>query len=438
MRLLHTTKPIFGEFFDSQVPEYCILSHRWGEGELQYSDVRDRQWRPGSQAYKKLYGACWLASQRGFDWIWIDTCCIDKTSSAELTEAINSMFNYYSKARLCLAYLSDVPGSTTCHAHHPKRSRVDYLRESVWFSRGWTLQELLAPAHLEFFDQDFRFIGSKAQMSQVISDITGIASKYLDGRRRVNDASIATRMSWASDRETTRLEDQSYSLLGILGVNMPLLYGEGNSAFLRLQQQLLENSDDESLFAWTCDSAHDDEPFGLLAESPHNFRHSRNVRQTRVTGDPRQSNTWTSGCVEYTQGYKDEHDFLEYEGSIPINCKRRSVFHDGKEEKTVAVRLRKVKGTWYRFYCNRFWYTSERFSAQNFQTFAVAQPNCITTPRLSCRSQHDMISVVRSRMQQERHEVVKRRQRKEGLKVLKWTYPFAIPIAKALLERIGD
>lgn len=404
MHLLNTTTFTFGEFFDSQVPVYCILSHRWGNDEVDHAQIRDQRVRPETQGYRKVYGACQLASQREFDWIWIDTCCIDKTSSAELTEAINSMFDYYSKARLCIAYLNDVANTPNRDQRAVQRRRMETLRRSAWFTRGWTLQELLAPTHVEFFDRDFRFIGSKAQLSRALSEITGIASRFLDGRYRIHDASVATRMSWASNRETTRLEDQAYSLLGIFGVNMPLLYGEGKRAFFRLQQQILEHSDDESIFAWIAEGAHDDEPFGMLAESPRNFRWSQYVRQIRLTGDTGPPCSWTSRGLQFSRGYEDDSCQLGYSGKVPIACRRLL----GKKPMTVAVWLRKIHGSWYRFFCGRFHYTTEKLWEGSFQTFYIPQPNLTATPRLQWRRQKEMTALVRDRMRQGSHQYEKR------------------------------
>lgn len=201
---------------------------------------------------------------------------------AELTEAINSMFNYYRDAKLCIAYLSDVPSYRSQSKIHSRPDCLQSFKKSVWFSRGWTLQELLAPKHLDFYDRDFKFIGSRSNLSQLVSVVTGIDPKYLNGRSKLNEASVATRMSWASKRQTTRSEDEAYSLMGIFGVNMALLYGEGKRAFFRLQQQIIEYSDDESIFAWICPEAGNQEPFGMLAESPRNFQWSRDVYHVRV------------------------------------------------------------------------------------------------------------------------------------------------------------
>ena len=173
-------------------------------------------------------------------------CCIDKTSSAELSEAINSMFRWYEKAKVCYAYLSDVSGDANL------KKDVSEFVGSRWFTRGWTLQELVAPKSVLFYSRRYtgwHFLGTKEDLCDHISAVTGIDTDTLYGAG-LELASVARKMSWASHRETTRVEDTAYCLLGIFDVNMPLLYGEGKKAFLRLQEEILRSSYDYSLFAW--------------------------------------------------------------------------------------------------------------------------------------------------------------------------------------------
>ncbi|KAK1750200.1 hypothetical protein QBC47DRAFT_266431, partial [Echria macrotheca] len=155
------------------------------------------------------------------------------------------------------------------------------FRSSRWFTRGWTLQELIAPKRVEFFDRDGNFLGDKSFPSafvKMLGEITGISVDVLLGKLHPGQLSVSTRMKWAAHRKTTRPEDTAYSLLGLFDVNMPLLYGEGaHRAFLRLQQQILQNTDDQSLFAWTLTKEEHAEPdalYGLLARSPANFHRS--------------------------------------------------------------------------------------------------------------------------------------------------------------------
>lgn len=171
--------------------------------------------------YSKIHDFCTLARKDGLNWAWIDTCCIDKRSSAELTQSINSMFAWYGKAHTCYAYLKDVG---------PQKK----WRESGWWQRGWTLQELIASPNVIFCNQHWHKFGTKAEMAKQIEIITGIPSAVLLDESNSMRYCIAQRMSWAVGRDTTWIEDRAYSLMGLFRINMPLLYGEGEKAFQRL------------------------------------------------------------------------------------------------------------------------------------------------------------------------------------------------------------
>ncbi|KAK5126007.1 hypothetical protein LTR85_011362 [Meristemomyces frigidus] len=255
MRLLNTTTLRLEEFemgYDgSRRPEFAILSHRWAKDEVTYQDML-RGPRADTAGYRKLYSLCRFARGKGAKWIWCDTCCIDKTSSAELSEAINSMWSYYRNATACYAYLGDLPAAMYRAAKiwvrdanrdkgHMRLSAeaTQTLAGSAWFTRGWTLQELLAPKYVLFLNRDWVPLGTKAEMAGEISEITGIPARYLRSPERISEASVAMRMSWVSRRVTTKYEDMAYCLLGIFDVNMPLLYGEGKKAFMRPQLEII-------------------------------------------------------------------------------------------------------------------------------------------------------------------------------------------------------
>ena len=239
MHLLDTSKFELHEFQSNDIPDYAILSHRWSAEEVSFRDLQDRR-GPGLAGFAKIKGCCAQAASDGWQYVWIDSCCIDKSSSAELSEAINSMFQWYRDAEVCYAYLADVPEDTDDPC-----SPDSFFRKSKWFTRGWTLQELLAPSTVVFFNRGWIEIGTKSSLYDTIVSITGI--KHL---ANFEEACVAQKMSWASRRETTRLEDMAYCLMGLFGVNMPPLYGEGENAFRRLQLEILNKMDDESLFAW--------------------------------------------------------------------------------------------------------------------------------------------------------------------------------------------
>jgi Heterokaryon incompatibility protein (HET) len=249
MRLLNVRRLELESFVSSDVVKYAILSHTWSKEEITYEDMKsgDRTIVQQKAGYSKLQKACQLAMRQNFQYIWIDTCCIDKSSSAELSEAINSMFLYYEKSQVCYAYLEDV----VRHPGWPEKSE-----KSKWFTRGWTLQELIAPSDVEFYDSKWELLGSKKSLSGLLAEITHIDEDVLRpvflGHNILPQKSIAKRMSWASRRETTREEDIAYCLLGIFNVAMPLLYGEGKTkAFTRLQMEIMKESTDMSIFAWT-------------------------------------------------------------------------------------------------------------------------------------------------------------------------------------------
>ncbi|RBR17595.1 hypothetical protein FVER53590_25089 [Fusarium verticillioides] len=276
-----------GEYGGS-IPTYAILSHVWTSEEVSLQQMSGLSPLPEeSKGYRKIVDFCAKAKTEGFEYGWIDTCCIDKTSSAELSEAINSMFQWYRKSAACYVYLNDV-GS----AENP-RSSDSRFRKSRWFTRGWTLQELLAPHEVIFLAEDWREIGTKASLSATISDITKIDVATL-AKQSWPHVSVAGIMSWASMRQTTRLEDQAYSLMGLFDVNMPLIYGEGPKAFYRLQVEIMKATNDDSLFAWSTEPLEDcgyspNEGastrgfrfLGLLAPSPACFRDSHNIKAPR-------------------------------------------------------------------------------------------------------------------------------------------------------------
>ncbi|KAH8755622.1 hypothetical protein F5882DRAFT_482080 [Hyaloscypha sp. PMI_1271] len=296
--------------------------------------------------WKKIEGCCQMASRDQLEWAWVDSCCIDKTSSAELSEAINSMFRWYRDAEVCYAYLSDVWGPL-----EPGLMMMGDFRSSKWFTRGWTLQELLAPDELKFFNKDWGEIGTKESLREALCQVTGIKHLF-----NFEDASVAQKMSWAAKRVTTRLEDQAYCLLGIFGVNMPPLYGEGPGAFLRLQLEIMRISNDESLFAWEDDSI---ESGGLLAPSPKSFRYSTDI----ISADPplieRPPYLMTNRGLEIFLYFRELHLEDGYAVRVkpgenrrlaPLNCAR-----EGKELDPLGVAISlgsNAKGNFQRTGCN--------------------------------------------------------------------------------------
>ena len=252
MWLLNTSTLQLHSFMnDSKRPYYAILSHTWGPEEISFQDIQGSHDQIKTKVgYVKVQRCCTQAASDGFEYVWIDTCCIDKTNSAELSEAINSMFRWYREAVECYAYLVDVRSIES--TYDTDNGQLFYLFEdSRWFTRGWTLQELLAPSTVLFFNSDWQELGTRASLHSEISRCTGIPSSVLlPNNKGIGSFSVAQRMSWAAKRQTARLEDIAYCLLGIFDVSMPLVYGEGLKAFSRLQLEIMKTSADHSIFAW--------------------------------------------------------------------------------------------------------------------------------------------------------------------------------------------
>ncbi|KAF9738960.1 het domain containing protein [Paraphaeosphaeria minitans] len=344
MRLIHVDTLEIKAFSQQHVPDYAILSHTWGPDEVTFQEMSlitrmnslsqaftsqrsdDSQegdasivyesgaimvamemlvhggWGAGTnvpntseealmgrEGYRKIIQSAKEAKNLGYQWVWIDTCCIDKTSSAELQESINSMYKWYKESSICLVYLNDVAPSfgTAIDTQTTFEASSNAFTNSRWITRGWTLQELVAPTSLRFYYRDWTLMGDKGEFLEELSDATGIPIFVLENGEP-SELAIAERMSWASYRQTTRIEDMAYCLLGIFDIQMPLLYEEGEKAFIRLQEEIVKTTDDYSLFAWravTSESGPASKSVyrGLLARSPLEFRDCRSVERDSTT-----------------------------------------------------------------------------------------------------------------------------------------------------------
>ncbi|KAI3556019.1 HET domain-containing protein [Colletotrichum abscissum] len=245
---------------------YAILSHKWesDEDEVTFEDMASADIKSKKLlGWSKIEKTCTEALKIGIGYAWIDTCCIDKRNLTELTEAIKSMFRWYAEAEICFAYLSD---------------------------------ELIAPGKMEFYDKNWNAIGSRFNLSRQIQMRTSVNAEILRHNSSTHESiqdllagiPVGRRMSWAADRKAKKEKDRAYSLLGIFGVSMPLRYGEGNRAFIRLQEEIIKETNDMSLFAW-CDSTvtciDDLEEFrGILTTTPDHFRDCCNLTSL---SDPR-------------------------------------------------------------------------------------------------------------------------------------------------------
>ena len=322
---------LFGEVYGlarPTTPAPAPSDHPAPATEYQPTEPPQSVW-DDSDLSPKIRDACAVALRNGFRYIWIDSCCIDKSSSSELSEAINSMYKWYALADMCYAYLADVPPGDD---HHATRSA---FRKSRWFTRGWTLQELIAPLRVEFLAEDWAPVGSKHALVNLGESITGISFRALLHLKLLERFSVAQRLSWAAKRETTRVEDRAYSLLGIFDINMPTLYCEGNRALRRLQEQIMQRIPDQSLFAWgnvylsgsqvPSDPIPADEPVtfrtysffsqSLSADSPYDFRNSGNIRHVQLPATLRHE-------IEYTF---TPHGIRAQFQMVPLSCDLLSV-----------------------------------------------------------------------------------------------------------------
>lgn len=278
----------FEEFPDNSTPRYAILSHTWGNNEVTFQDFELGR-EKSKIGYQKVLNICQRALSDDLRYVWVDTCCIDKTSSAELSEAINSMFSWYARSAICYAYIEDAR-----EFDFQNDRDAEEFGKCRWFSRGWTLQELIAPSIVVFFSRNWLEFGRRQSLSKLLSKITGIDLRILENPEleRILATSIAKRMSWASSRVTTRVEDMAYCLLGLFDVHIPLIYGEGEKAFVRLQEEIIRLYHDHSLLAW-CKISEDYKTISLsentsgerlLATSPSMFRFSADIVSFRPSG----------------------------------------------------------------------------------------------------------------------------------------------------------
>jgi hypothetical protein len=273
------------------IPPYAILSHTWTEGqEVTLADLKDSERAVDvdgriKEGYQKLRFCAEQAKRDGLDYFWVDTCCIDKTNNTELSKAINSMFRWYQNARRCYVFLSDVRNDSL------EGDGESWFRQSRWFERGWTLQELLAPRSVEFFSKEGVRLGDRESLKQLIHEVTGIPLKALLGSE-LSEFDVATRFSWAANRQTTEEEDGAYCLFGIFGVHLPLIYGEGKeNARERLESAAVlkrgHNHDQEERLSKICS--------WLSAPDPSTDYHKAHKQRQAKTG------RWLLESVEFAE-----------------------------------------------------------------------------------------------------------------------------------------
>jgi hypothetical protein len=232
------------EYVGDVIPRYAILSHVWGfdADEVTFDDLMEGSGE-SKQGYEKTKFFTSQAMRDGLHCFRVDTCCIDKSSSSELSEAINSIFRWFASAARCYVYLADVSSSEGSESPDNPFGWISTFQKSRWFTRGWTLQELLAPQFVEFFSREGERLGDKISMQETIHGITGIPTDTLNNSKPLGEYSVAEKMSWAASRYTPRIEDRAYCLMGLFGISMPLLYGEGDLAFQRFQKEIMGLTD---------------------------------------------------------------------------------------------------------------------------------------------------------------------------------------------------
>jgi hypothetical protein len=261
------------EFIGRPPLPFAILSHTWDSEEVNFEAFNDIATRTVAKGWPKIEQTCREAQRCGFDYVWIDSCCIDKTNNAELSESVNSMFQWYSEADLCLVYLSDFDANAAAN------DRVAMLPRARWFSRGWTLQEIVAARSANFYDGTWCHFGTRESLRDELASITNIDAEIFSPpqdpdavgiRDLLGAIPVGRRMAWAASRQTTRPEDMAYCLIGLFQVSMPMLYGEGGEqAFTRLQEEIIRDNNDLSIFAWRAKDSSTHR--GILARSPEEF-----------------------------------------------------------------------------------------------------------------------------------------------------------------------
>jgi hypothetical protein len=334
---------------------YLILSHTWDDEEISFQDIQDLhscKFKPG---FAKVKNTCDIALSKKFKYAWIDTCCIDKTNSVELSEAINSMFRWYKESEACYVLLTDfnpIPHNIS------ERTRLQFVRVQLpkcrWFTRGWTLQELIAPNHVEFFDREWNFIGGKHNLQGILAQITNVDESILKDSSGLAAIPVARKMSWAAGRQTTRIEDRAYSLLGIFDINMPLLYGEGLNSFLRLQQQVASQSTDLSIFAWQYSPGSEKHGIkfgGIFADSPDDFQYCSTLKRHMGRFHRPQEFAMTNSGLRMEDNLHlldpVPGSIYEMELRLDLECAETSE-RTGNATRWIAIRLVKIENTYLR------------------------------------------------------------------------------------------
>lgn len=358
---------------------YATLSHTWTKDEVTFEDIQNLSIAREKRGWHKIRETCRLAFERAIFYVWIDTCCIDKSSSAELSEAINSMFAWYRDCLMCFVHLEDMDPEST--------SLEQSLPSCRWFSRGWTLQELIAPERIYFFNNQWERIGTKSRMAHLLHKITRIDEDALMKPGILSTIPVGRRMSWAANRNTTRPEDMAYCLFGLFDVNMPLLYGEGGEkAFLRLQEVITLATSDLSLFAWKSDMRQARQDIsGIFSPSPRFFA---DCNQIDNIDDPLESDSRLFTTVNRSISFQSclRVDMEEGEYQMRLCCR-----HPGARDGcTMAIRLIKTPGGFVRHRTDTLPYIRDSHSITSIDSWDPT-PRTVTIPK--SLSYADMIKI---------------------------------------------
>lgn len=265
--------------FDDNSPSYATLSCSWAFGAITFEDLVEHDNLSQKASFPELEAACCQARALDLHWVWNDEMCIDRRSSIAVSNGLNSIGDIYRGCSLCIVHLQDFPAGVVT-----EEERGLYLENCIWTRYAWTLPHLILPEESYFYDSRWTRIGSKSSFRAQLSRLLGIEIGVLDNRNTLAQYSVAKRMSWASGLWAPCIEDKAYSLLSIFGVNMSIQYGEGRRAFLRLQTEILKETQDCSLFAWQ--SLEIQKHRGFLARSPAEFQHFKcgPEQELRMTG----------------------------------------------------------------------------------------------------------------------------------------------------------
>ncbi|KAG2755751.1 HET-domain-containing protein [Suillus brevipes Sb2] len=263
-----------GIYKPSRLVKYAILSHRWlDSGEPTYEEMKMNPPPAAGPGYEKLKNFCRQARKRKVEFAWSDTCCIDKSSSTELDESIRSMFRWYRNSTICIVHLA-------------KSTTIEDILHDEWTARGWTLQELLAPFAIKFFNKDWKPMTkdendkrkeATTRILQILETATGIPHHEIYWQFTPGPVKVDERMAWAARRKTTRVEDVAYSLMGIFDVSLQIAYGEGGDrAFCRLIEAIMQ-AGDPSVLNWK-GAAAQHHSSGAIPRSPKNFLDCRKLK----------------------------------------------------------------------------------------------------------------------------------------------------------------